>query len=193
LPAMPFQVFQPLAQEPWNYVAVMVRASRPMTEPLRQAVSTLDPNIPVQMLNTADELAKTGVRGMELITKIFFTFSLLGLFLAALGLYGVIMRLVMQRTAEIGVRLALGAQWRDILTLIMGLGFRLALLGAGLGLLGSMAISVALSAAFTGKPGLDYVVLPVTTVLLVVVALVACYLPARRATRIDPITALRAE
>ncbi|HWA28946.1 MAG TPA: ABC transporter permease [Lacunisphaera sp.] len=191
--ATPFQVFQPLAQEPWNYVAVMIRSSQPMTEPLRQAMQAIDPNIPVQMLNTADELAKTGVRGMEVITKIFFGFSLLGLFLAALGLYGVIMRLVSQRTAEIGVRMVLGAEWRDIRTLIMGMGLRLALIGAGLGLLGSMAMSVGLSAAFSGKPGLDMVVIPITTTLLVLVALVACYLPARRAAKINPLDALRAE
>jgi putative ABC transport system permease protein len=191
--ATPYQVFLPLAQEPWNYVAVMVRSSQPMTEPLRQAVQALDPNIPVQMLNTADELAKTGIRGMELITKIFFAFSLLGLFLAALGLYGVIMRLVMQRTAEIGVRMALGAQWRDILTLIMGMGFKLALIGAGIGFLGSALMGLVLSALFSGEGGIDFVVLPLTTLLLVLVALVACYLPARRATKIDPMTALRAE
>lgn len=191
--ATPYQVFLPLAQEPWNYVAVLIRSAQPMTEPLRQAVQALDPTIPVQMLNTAEELAKTGIRGMELITKIFFSFSLLGIFLAALGLYGVIMRLVMQRTAEIGVRMALGAQWRDILTLIMGQGFRLALIGAGIGFLGSALMSVALSALFSGKAGIDLVVLPLTTLLLIVVALVACYLPARRATQIDPITALRAD
>lgn len=191
--ATPYQVFLPLAQDPWNYVAVMIRSSQPMTESLRKAVQSLDPNIPVQMLNTTDELAKTGIRGMELITKIFFAFSLLGLFLAALGLYGVIMRLVMQRTAEIGVRMALGAQWRDILTLIMGMGFKLALIGAGVGFLGSALMSVVLSSLFSGEAGLDVVVLSLTTLLLVLVALVACYLPARRATKINPMTALRAE
>ncbi|MFZ5495212.1 MAG: ABC transporter permease [Verrucomicrobiota bacterium] len=190
----PFQVFQPLAQEPWNYVAVMVRASQPMTEPLRRAVQALDPNVPVQLLNTADELAKTGIRGMQLVTTIFSGFSLLGLFLAALGLYGVIMRLVLHRTPEIGVRMALGAQWRDILRLIMGAGFRLALIGAGLGLLGSAGLNVLLGVSFDrGNVSLDYATLSVTTILLVLVALVACYLPARRATRIDPMTALRAE
>jgi putative ABC transport system permease protein len=190
----PYQVFQPLAQEPWNYVAVLVRSAQPVTEPLRRVVQALDPSIAVQMLNTADELAKTGTRSMELITTIFTGFSLLGLFLAALGLYGVIMRLVMQRTPEIGVRLALGAQWRDILTLIMGAGFRLALIGTGLGLLGSVAMNVLMGAMFNnGKVELDFITLPITTTLLVAVALVACYLPARRATKVDPMTALRAE
>ena len=194
-PATPFQVFEPLAQETWNYVTVMVRSDQPaMTEPLRRAVNELDPNIPVQMLNTATELAKISTRGLELITTIFLGFSSLGLFLAALGLYGVITRLVMQRTPEIGVRLALGAQLRDILSLIMGAGFRLALIGAGLGLLGSIGMNVIMGAIFnSGSVQLDYITLPLTTALLVLVALLACYLPARRATKIDPMSALRAE
>ncbi len=191
--ANPFQVFQPLAQESWNYVAVMVRSAQPMTEQLRRTVQELDPNIPLQLLNTADELAKLGTRAMDLITTIFISFSALGLFLAALGLYGVIMRLVMQRTPEIGVRIALGAQMRDILTLIMGAGLRLALIGTGIGLLGSMLMSVVLSAMFSGEAGLDFVVIPITTTLLVLVALFACYLPARRAAHISPVEALRAD
>ncbi len=146
------------------------------------------------MLNTASELAKISTRGIELITTIFFGFSLLGLFLAALGLYGVITRLVMQRTAEIGVRLALGAQLSDILSLILGTGFRLALIGAGVGLLGSIGMNLLMGAVFNnGSLKLDYVTLPLTTTLLVLVSLVACYLPARRATKIDPMVALRAE
>ena len=193
--ATPFQVFEPLAQETWGYVTVMVRSDQPaMSEPLRRAVNELDANIPVQMLNTASELAKISTRGIELITTIFFGFSLLGLFLAALGLYGVISRLVMQRTPEIGVRLALGAQVSDILALILRAGFRLALLGAAVGLLGSIGMNVLMGAVFNhGSLQLDYITLPLTTALLVLVSLLACYLPARRATKIDPITALRAE
>jgi putative ABC transport system permease protein len=189
-----FQVFRPLVQETWNYVTVMVRAEGAvMTEPLRRTVSELDPNIPVQMLNTMDELAKVGTRGMQLITTIFAGFSVLSLFLAAMGLYGVIARLVSQRTAEIGVRIALGAQLRDILRLIMGAGFRLALIGAGLGLLGSIVANLVIAQVFSGKPSIDLVILPIMTATLVLVALVASYLPARRATKIDPMVALRSE
>jgi putative ABC transport system permease protein len=188
------QVFKPLAQEPWNYVTVLVRAGNtPMTEPLRRTVASLDPNIPVQLLNTVTELARTSTRIMELVTTIFAGFSLLSLLLAAMGLYGVIARLVSQRTAEIGVRLALGAQISDIMRLIMGAGFRLALIGAGLGLLGSVIANLAIAAVFDGKPSIDFVTLPAVTVLLVLVAVVASWLPARRATRINPIDALRAE
>ncbi len=194
--ATKFQVFKPLAQDTWNYVTVMVRSSQPaMTEPLRRTINELDPTIPIQMLNTMEELSKIGTRGMELITGIFAGFSALGLFLAAMGLYGVIARLVMQRTQEIGVRLALGASLHDILSLIMGMGFRLALIGAGLGLLGSIGANLVMGAVFGGenKVGLDYLTLGITTTLLVLVALLASYLPARRATKIDPMTALRAE
>lgn len=189
-----YQVFKPLAQETWNYVTVAVRAgATPMTEPLRRTVAELDPNIPVQMLNTMDELAKTSTRTMELVTTIFAGFSVLSLLLAAMGLYGVIARLVTQRTAEIGVRIALGAQLRDILSLVMGAGFRLALIGAGLGLFGSILANLAIAMIFSGRPSIDFVMLPLMTSILVVVALLASYLPARRATRIDPMSALRSD
>jgi putative ABC transport system permease protein len=99
------------------------------------------------------------------------------------------------------VRLALGAQLSDILSLILGAGFRLALLGAGLGLLGSIGMNVLMGALFNNGSvkalswwrQLDYITLPLTTVLLVLVSLLACYLPARHATKIDPLTALRNE
>lgn len=189
-----FQVFRPLAQETWNYVTVMVRTEGAgLTEPLRRTVNELDPNIPVQMLNTMDELAKVGTRGMQLITTIFAGFSVLSLFLAAMGLYGVISRLVSQRTAEIGVRIALGAQLRDILRLIMGMGTRLALFGAGLGLVGSIIANLVIAQVFNGKPSIDMVILPLMTATLVLVALLASYLPARRATKVDPMVALRTE
>jgi ABC-type antimicrobial peptide transport system permease subunit len=172
----------------------MVRAGdAAMTEPLRRTINALDPAIPVQLLNTMPELAKLSTRTMELITVIFGAFSALSLVLAAMGLYGVIARLVSQRTAEIGVRLALGATIRDILGLIMGTGLRLALVGAGLGLLGSIAANLLIAQVFAGKPSIDYVILPLTTAALVLVALVASYLPALRATKISPVEALRAE
>jgi ABC-type antimicrobial peptide transport system permease subunit len=146
------------------------------------------------MLNTVSELARTSTRGMELISTIFVSFSALGLFLAALGLYGVIMRLVTLRTQEIGVRMALGAQLKDIMRLIVGTGFRLALVGAGVGLIGSIGANLLMGALFAkGSLQIDYQMLLLTTSLLILVALVASYLPARRATRVNPIDALRAE
>jgi predicted permease len=191
----PYLVFEPLAQETWNYATILVRSKQPgMSETLRQTVNELDPNIPVTMLNTVSELARTSTRGMELISTIFVSFSALGLFLAALGLYGVIMRLVTLRTQEIGVRMALGAQLKDIMRLIVGTGFRLALVGAGVGLIGSIGANLLMGALFAkGSLQIDYQMLLLTTSLLILVALVASYLPARRATRVNPIDALRAE
>lgn len=191
----PYLVFQPLAQETWNYATVVIRSKQPaMTETLRRTVNDLDANIPVTLLNTVEELAKTSTRSTSLITTIFIGFSSLGLFLAALGLYGVIMRLVTLRTPEIGVRMALGAQLKDIMSLIVGAGFRLALIGAGVGLLGSIGMNLLMGAVFNnGSMQLDYETLLLTTFLLVLVSLIASYLPARSATKVDPMTALRTE
>jgi putative ABC transport system permease protein len=174
----------------------MVRSSRPeaLVEPMRRAVGEIDPNIPVQMLYTAERMKEIGSQGMELITTILAGFSVLGLFLSALGLYGVISRLVTQRTPEIGVRLALGAQLRDVVWLVLGSGLRLSAVGMGIGLVGSVLVGFALQAAFPGgNTGLDVRTLVVVTTLLMVVSLVATYLPARRATKVNPLEALRAE
>ncbi len=195
-PKIPFQVFCPLAQETWGYVTVMVRSNRPvaLTEPMRKVVGALDANVPVTMLNTAAEHVALGRRGMNLITTILASFSTLGLFLSALGLYGVIARLVVQRTPEIGIRLALGAGTRSVLWLMVGSGFRLTLIGTAIGFAGSLLIGMGLKATLAGgQGGVDYVTLPVATGLLIAVALLATYLPALRATRVNPLTALRAE
>jgi uroporphyrinogen III methyltransferase/synthase len=102
--------------------------------------------------------------------------------------------LVTQRTQEIGVRMALGAQMRDILSLIVGSGFKLALIGAGVGLIGSIVMNLLMGAIFnSGSTDLDYATLSLTTSALVFVALIATYLPARRATKVNPMVALRAE
>lgn len=191
---LPYQVFKPIAQEPWNYFTVVVQAGEtPMTESLRRTVGEVDPNVPVQMLNTMTELARTSTRAVELLTTVFVGFSALSLLLAAMGLYGVIARLVTQRTAEIGVRLALGAQLKDILRLIMGAGVRLSLIGAGLGVFISILVNLGMGLVFTGRASVDIVMLPLMTTTLVIVALLASYLPARRATKIDPMSALRAD
>jgi putative ABC transport system permease protein len=118
-------------------------------------------------------------------------FTLTAIITLALGIYGVISNLVVQRTPEIGVRLALGAQMRDVLWLVLGSGLRLTLIGAGIGLFLSFPVALGLRAIFPSESGFDYATLSTVTVLLVGVGLFACYLPARRATRIDPLEALR--
>ena len=120
-------------------------------------------------------------------------FALLGVVLAAVGIYGVITGFVVQRTNEIGIRLALGAQLPDILTLVLGQGLRLALIGAALGLGGAFAVARLLQAIAPELPAADLATGAAITALLIAVATFACWLPARRATKVDPMTALRAE
>jgi predicted permease len=194
-PATSFQVFTPFAQECWNYATVAVRSSRPeaLIEPMRQTIFELDPNLSPQMLNTVDNLVKIFLRGMQLMTTILTGFGALGLLLASLGLYGVIARLVVQRTPEIGVRLALGAQGRDVLWLVQGSGLRLTLIGAAIGFGLSFLVGLGLNAMTGNDQGVDFLTLAVVTVILVGVAQIASYLPARRAMKISPLEALRAE
>jgi ABC-type antimicrobial peptide transport system permease subunit len=130
---------------------------------------------------------------MSIISTLLTAFGLLGLFLASLGLYGVIARLVVQRTPEIGVRLALGAQLRDVLWLVLGSGLRLTTIGAAIGFVLSAGVAFMLSAFFGGEGSVDFLSLFGVTFVLLAVAMLACYLPARRATKVSPIEALRAD
>jgi ABC-type antimicrobial peptide transport system permease subunit len=192
----PFQVFVPLAQECWNYVTVSVRSSQPaaMVEPMRQTLKAIDSSVPVQMLSTADDLAAMPMRVMQLFTTILGAFGVLGLFLAALGLYGVIAYLLVQRTREIGVRLALGAQLRHMLWLVLGSGLRLAVIGTAIGFGLSVLVAFVLRAVFgTGTEQLELGGVLAATALVLAVALLASYLPARRAMKVSPLEALRTD
>ena len=119
-------------------------------------------------------------------------FAVLGLVLAAVGTYGVISSFVAQRTGEIGIRMALGAQKRDVLWLVLGRGLRLLLAGSLLGVGGALATARLLAAAMPELPG-DPGAIAAITIVLVAVAVVACWLPARRAAKVEPMEALRCE
>jgi predicted permease len=192
---IPFQVLRPLAQEPWNYVTVAVRSDRAelLLQSMAQTIAALDPNLAVQELDTVDQAVARVFVGFDMIKTILICFAGLGLFLAALGLYGVIARLVAQRTPEIGIRMALGAQRRDVTWLILGSGLRLIVYGAAIGIVGSIGLYFILS-RWSQAPSINVpAVFAVITTILLLVGLVACWLPARRASKIDPIVALRAE
>jgi ABC-type antimicrobial peptide transport system permease subunit len=134
-----------------------------------------------------------GQHDLQVANNLLAAFAALGLCLAALGLYGVISGLVAQRTQEFGIRLALGAQPHNVLQIVLGNGALLAGAGSVLGLALAAVLLPALAAAFPGLPGADLITVAASVVLLFVVAMFACWLPARRATKVDPMIALRAE
>jgi len=192
---VPFQVLRPLAQEPWNYVTVAVRSDRPalLVEAMGRTIASLDPNLAVQQLDTVEHALARSTGSLSMIKTVLICFAGLGLFLAALGLYGVIARLVVQRTPEIGIRMALGAEGRDIVWLILNSGLRLITYGAAIGIVVSIGLYCILS-RWSQAPSINVpAVFAVITAILAVVGLVACWLPARRATKVDPMVALRAE
>jgi len=193
-----YQVYKPFPQESWQYVTVSVRASDPgqvpaLLEPIRRTVAALDPDQPITNLLPATVRMERNVGFWQTINQLLILFAALGLMLAALGIYGVTTRLVAQRTPEIGLRLALGAQVQDVLRLVLGGGLRLTLMGTGLGLVGAMILSSILTLKMPVFGGNGLLGITAPAALLLVVATLACWLPARRATKIDPISALRAE
>ena len=193
-----FQVYKPLSQETWGFVIATVRAANGVSaaglvEPFRRAVAELDPDIPVLSLMPVPDLITQNNESLVTINELLFGFAGLGLFLAALGLYGVLVRLVTQRTAEIGIRMALGARFEHIVRLVLGTGLRMALIGVGLGLVGAWGLTRFLNAELPGLATNHAITLSAVAVLLVAVSAAACYLPARRAARVDPLAAIRSE
>jgi putative ABC transport system permease protein len=159
----------------------------------RGIIWDVDPSLPIERVHTMDEIVSDSLSRQRTATIFFSLFGVFSVGLAALGIYGVLAYSVSQRLEEIGVRMALGAQRRDILQLVVGQGFLLALLGAAIGL----AASFWLTRTFSGWLFQDPVSSPLpfigAPVFLVGVALLACYLPARRALRLDPMAVLRYE
>ena len=192
-----FQVYHPFPQEPWQFVLFSVRTvgipAESVLAPFRAAVASVDADLPVQDLRTVQASLDRVSFDLQMLEKMLGTFALLGLSLAGLGIYGVIARTVAQRTGEIGIRMALGAQVSDVVTLVLGSGLRLALLGAALGLFGAFGLSQLFTSIMPAMKTDGSLVLAAATGLLVVIALVACYLPARTASKVDPLVALRAE
>lgn len=193
-PATRYQMYEPLGREPDGDIALALRGEVPpeaFVNAVRRAVAEIDPEQPVSNLRTAQQAVEQGLSLFSVIGSILVCFALLGLLLAAVGIYGVMSSFVVQRTSEIGVRVALGAQIRDVLWLVLSKGLRLALLGSGIGLIGAVAIARLLAVTVPRLPAHNlWAVLLVAALQLVVVAL-ACYLPAQRAARMDPLVALR--
>jgi predicted permease len=160
---------------------------------IRQAMREVEPNLPLSNIKTQVEQADKTLRMERLFAKLVTLFGLLAQQLASIGLFGVLAYAVSQGTHEIGIRMALGASRRDVLRLVLGQGMRLVLLGAALGLAGAFAAARVLNSLLFGVRATDPLTWAAATVFWLLVALLACWLPARRATNVDPLIALRCE
>jgi putative ABC transport system permease protein len=190
------EIYLPLAQFTFNEMSVIIRtATEPfsLTDQVRQIVRDLDQSLPVYDLKTMEQYLEGTLARQRFNTLLISLFAVLALLLAAVGLYGVLAHAVTQRTHEIGIRLALGAQRCDVLRLILWQGGTLALTGILIGLFGAIALTRWLKTMLFGVSATDPLTLASIAVLQVVVVLLACVVPARRATMVDPLVALRNE
>jgi predicted permease len=191
-------MFLPVYQHPRTGMTLLVSAQSAtalssVVESARHEIAQLDARMPVYGVMMAEENMSIAYWGPRVAAGMATTFGALALILATMGLYGVMTYAVSQRTHEIGIRMALGAQVRDVLRLIVGQGMRMALIGIVLGLVGAFALTRVLGSLLLGIGTTDSVTFVGVTALLIAVALLACYIPARRAARVDPMVVLRHE
>jgi predicted permease len=190
------QVYLPMAQAARSQLGVVVRAALPpesLRGPLRQAVAALDPELALSEPVPLAAAVRRSLGAPRFTTLVAGAFAGLALLLAAVGLYGVVATAVGQRRREFGVRVALGARRADLGRLVLAQGGRLAFVGVGLGLLASLPATRLLAGALYGLDSNDPLVFAAGPLLLVLVALAACAVPAQRASRVDPIATLRQE
>jgi putative ABC transport system permease protein len=160
---------------------------------VRSEVHALDPNLPVSNVKTVNQMIYERASPKRLMTYILAVFGLCALVLASVGIYGVMSYAVTQRTQEIGIRMALGARAVDVLKLVVKNGMTLALIGMVIGLAGAFALTRLLGNLLFHVTATDSLTFAVVSISLGLVALLACYIPARRATKVDPLVALRDE
>jgi len=190
-------VYMPLAQHPVARMVLMLRSSGDplqLVQPVKDAVRSLDPNLPLLHTQAYEEFyLNQAVRGPQIAIDLVGTMGLVGLLLAVAGLYGLVAYNVSRRTREIGIRIALGALRADVLRLVMGKGFVLVGIGTGLGLVMGFALERLMNSMLFNSGGVDVVAYLIVVPSLFVVAMLAAYVPARRACRIAPTQALRYE
>jgi putative ABC transport system permease protein len=186
-------------QKPWPSMLRMWFALRTKAEPgsmtasVRQTIQSLDPDLPLAKVSTLTTLVSNTMSQPRFSMLLFGTFGAIALLLASIGMYGVISYSVMQRTREIGIRIALGAERKKVFGMVLGQGAKLTLLGIGIGLLVALGVTRWMTSFLYEVQPADPLTFAGVSVLLVGVALLACYLPARRAMKTDPIIALRHE
>lgn len=190
--ALPAEMYLPFANSP--SINVVVRASGEplqLMAPIRKEIQQLDKDLPVASVRTMDEIVERSTSQERFRTFLFTIFAVLALLLAAVGIYSVLSYSITQRTREIGIRMALGAQPRDMLKMVMRYGATLTLIGLAIGLAGAFALTRVISGLLFNVSATDPLTFTAITLLLALSALAATYFPARRATKVDPIISLR--
>jgi putative ABC transport system permease protein len=189
------EMYEPFGQQPENGVYVAVRAPHAGTyaHSIAQAVAEVDPDQPVTDIATMEDNMAASLGRRRITMVLLAIFAILALVLAAVGIYGVMSYSVTQRTRELGIRMALGAQRREVLGMVVSQGMRAAVIGVGLGMVGALALTRVMASLLFGVSPTDPLTFAGIGALLLVVATLASFLPARRATRVDPMIALRGE
>lgn len=190
------QGYFPFAQIPSGGMTVILKAAgdpNQLIAAVRQQVKAIDPDQPIYSVRTMDDIRSESVAPERLNLTLLSIFAGLALVLAVVGIYGVMSYTVTQRTHEIGIRMAIGAQPRDVFRMVIGQGMMLAFVGVVCGLIGAFGLTRLMASMLFGVEPTDPVTFAAIAVLLTGVALVACYVPGRRATKVDPVVSLRYE
>jgi predicted permease len=189
-------LYRPLRQGPESTLYLAVRSSispSAIAAAVAGEVKAIDPNVPIFEVKTMDQRMYESLARRRFAMLALGLFAVLALLLALVGIYGVMSYSVAQRTSELGIRLALGAQPSDVLRLVLRHGFTLALIGVAVGAIASVAVTRVLTTLLFGIAATDLLTFVSLSTALIFVALVACLVPARRATKVDPLVALRYE
>jgi predicted permease len=191
----PFMVFYtPYPQRAWPGMTIAIRGAgdpRPLAKTAESEILAVDKDLPVTNVETLEQSLSNTLSQPRQTMYLIASFALVALLLAVLGLYGVMAYAVSQRTAEIGIRQAIGAQRLDILRMVLGQGIRLSLIGIAAGAIASLALTRVIAKMLYGVSATDPATFAGIALLFLLVALAASYVPAYRATRVDPLEALR--
>jgi predicted permease len=188
-------VYVPFQQQYQSSITIVARTThgQRIVDELRALLASMNPNLPIGTAQTLEDSVALGLAPQRIVASVSGTLGIVGLLLAGIGIYGVTAYAVARRTREIGIRIALGARRADIIRMVLREGLSLALIGSAMGVIVAAAISRLLAGFLFGIAPIDPVTFTGTTVLFAAIGLAACYVPARRATRIDAMEALRYE